>query len=170
MVDAIYPGSFDPFTLGHLDIALRARGIFGNLTIAVGVNGGKTSLLTPNERLELINEITPPGIKAIAFEGLLADFVQGFEHPVIIKGIRNTADLDGETPMAQMNKSLAAVETVFLPASPEYGHIASSLVKQIARLGGDVSAFVPPSVADKIATLFDLFERETPVSGGRDEC
>lgn len=166
MVDAIYPGSFDPFTLGHLDIALRARGIFGNLTIAVGVNGGKTSLLTPNERLELINEITPPGINAIAFEGLLADFVRGFEHPVIIKGIRNTADLDGETPMAQMNKTLAGVETVFLPASAEYGHIASSLVKQIARLGGDVSAFVPLSVAEKITSLFDS---RTPASGEKNE-
>ena len=153
---AVYPGSFDPPTLGHVDIASRATTLFDVVVIGVAHNAAKAGrhLLDVEERLALARTSTShlPGVEVDLVPGLLADYCRQRGASAIIKGLRNGSDLDAELPMALLNRDLGAPETVFLTASPAYAHISSSLVKDIAGYGRDVSALVPPAVARTLGT------------------
>ena len=148
---AVYPGSFDPLTLGHVDIAARAATLFDIVVIGIAHNAVKAGhhLLDVHERLRLTREATThlPGVEVDIVPGLLADYCSQRGANAIIKGLRNGSDLDAELPMALLNRDLGAPETVFLPASAAHAHISSSLVKDVAGYGRDVSALVPPAVA-----------------------
>jgi pantetheine-phosphate adenylyltransferase len=149
-----YPGSFDPVTYGHLDIVARASRIVDKLVLGVGAHYGKQALLPASTRVSLLQEATKPvvehtGIKLqiITFDNLAVDAARQAHAGVIIRGLRDASDFDYEVQMAQMNGAMAPdIETVFLAASPATRMIASSLVKQIARMGGDVSPFIPKEV------------------------
>jgi pantetheine-phosphate adenylyltransferase len=151
---AVCPGSFDPVTNGHLDIVQRAASLFDEVIVAVLVNPAKHGMFPVDERLEMLREaLTDAGVsnvKVDSFEGLLVDFCLANDVDVIVKGIRAVGDVDNEVQMAQMNRSLTGVETVFVPTSPQWSFVASSLVKEVARLGGDVSSHVPPSVLGRL--------------------
>jgi pantetheine-phosphate adenylyltransferase len=147
-----YPGSFDPITFGHLDIIARAGRVVDKLVIGIGVHEAKKALLSAGQRVELVRKATLPivehsGLKIdiVTFAGLTVDAAHKAKAQIIIRGLRDASDFDYEVQMAHMNGALAnELETVFLAASPATRMIASSLVKQIARMGGDVSAFLPP--------------------------
>jgi pantetheine-phosphate adenylyltransferase len=149
---AICPGSFDPVTNGHLDIIDRASVLYDELTVAVFINRTKTSMFTADERREMLAEATGnhPNVHIDVFEGLVVDYCRAHEIPVIVKGLRAVSDFDYELQMAQMNRGLANVDTLFMPTNPEYSFLASSLVKEIANWGGDVSALVPPLVHKRL--------------------
>jgi pantetheine-phosphate adenylyltransferase len=138
---AVVPGSFDPVTRGHADVIGRAAGVFDEIVVAVLVNDAKAALFSPEERLDMVRQSIEPAsnVTVTSFSGLLVDFCNAERAAVIVKGVRSPADIDAELQMAQLNRRLAAVETVLLPASPELGYISSSRIKEIARLGGDVS-------------------------------
>jgi pantetheine-phosphate adenylyltransferase len=158
----VCPGSFDPVTNGHLDIIARAANLFDEVVVAVGVNRSKNRLFTPEERMEMLTEVCAPfsNVRVDAFVGLLTDFCQEHDVHAIVKGLRAVSDFDYELQMAQMNSSLAAIETVFVPTSPEYSFLASSLVKEVAAFGGDVSSLVPASVLERLTTrLAEVRER-----------
>ena len=145
---AVCPGSFDPVTHGHLDIVRRAATLFDEVVVAVGVNASKSRLFTPEERIAMIAEAVAdlPNVRVDGFSGLLTDFCRTHDVVAIVKGIRAVGDFDYELQMAQMNASLAPVETVFVPTAPQWSFLASSLVKEVAALGGDVSGLVPAHV------------------------
>ena len=149
---AACPGSFDPVTNGHIDIIGRASLLFDEVVVAVGVNKSKNRLFTAEERIELLSEaVRPfPNVVVDSFQGLLTDFCAERGIIAIVKGLRAVSDFDYELQMAQMNSSLAEVETVFVPTSPEYSFLASSLVKEVAAFGGDVSRLVPPMVLERL--------------------
>lgn len=148
MTRAVCPGSFDPPTFGHLDIIGRTAGLFDELTVAVLVNPDKQGMFAVAERLELLREITAgwPNITVDSFQGLLVDYCKPRGIAVIVKGIRAVSDFDYELQMAQMNKGLTGVDTFFMPTNPEYSFLSSSLIKQIAQYGGDVSHLLPEPV------------------------
>jgi len=152
----VCPGSFDPVTNGHLDIIERSSRLFDEVVVAVLVNENKRGLFSIDERLELIGEATAhlPNVSTASFAGLLVDFCTQNGIDAIVKGLRAVTDFDYELQMAQMNGSLTDVDTVFIPTSPEYSFLASSLVKEVAKHGGDVSALVPPVVLDRLKTAF----------------
>ncbi|MPZ93312.1 MAG: pantetheine-phosphate adenylyltransferase [Propionibacteriales bacterium] len=145
---AVCPGSFDPVTNGHLDIVSRAASLFDEVTVAVLINNNKQGLFDVEERMEMLRETTKqfPNLVVDSFHGLLVDFCRERGIVAIVKGLRAVSDFDYELQMAQMNSSLADVETVFVPTSPEYSFLASSLVKEVAAFGGDVSGLVPEHV------------------------
>ncbi len=145
---AACPGSFDPVTNGHLDIVGRASQLFDEVVVAVGVNTAKKRLFSPEERMDMLRRACEPwdNVRIDSFAGLLTDFCQAQGIHAIVKGLRAVSDFDYELQMAQMNASLADVETVFVPTSPEYSFLASSLVKEVAAFGGDVTGLVPDFV------------------------
>jgi pantetheine-phosphate adenylyltransferase len=145
---AVCPGSFDPVTLGHLDIIGRASAIYDEVTVAVLVNKKKASLYTVEERMQLLGEVTAAygNVVVDSFHGLLVDYCRSKDIPVIVKGLRAVSDFDYELQMAQMNLSLAGVETLFMTTNPLYSFLSSSLVKEVATYGGDVSHLVPELV------------------------
>jgi pantetheine-phosphate adenylyltransferase len=145
---AACPGSFDPVTNGHVDIVRRAAALFDEVVVAVGVNPSKQRLFTAAERIEMLTEVAAPypNVRVAGFDGLLTDFCRDQDVHALVKGVRAAGDLDYELQMAQMNAHLAGVETVFVPTRPEHSYVASSLVKEVARLGGDVSELVPPAI------------------------
>jgi pantetheine-phosphate adenylyltransferase len=147
---AVCPGSFDPVTNGHLDIIRRAASLFDEVTVAVLVNRDKKGLFSVEERMELLRDTTKEHANVVidSFHGLLVDFCRERGISAIVKGLRAVSDFDYELQMAQMNSRLAEVETVFVPTSPEYSFLASSLVKEVAAYGGDVSGLVPEHVLD----------------------
>ena len=149
---AVCPGSFDPVTNGHLDIIGRASGLFDEVVVAVGVNKSKNRLFTPEERIEMLREVCGefPNVHVDGFEGLLTTFCAERGIHAIVKGLRAVSDFDYELQMAQMNASLTGVETVFIPASPDRGFVSSSLVKEVAMFGGDVSGLLPPDVLTQL--------------------
>ena len=158
-IHAVYPGSFDPFTLGHLDVVARASKLVGKLTILVVHNPHKTTNTDAGVRAQLIKQVLfDAGIENRQIfidsltEGLLAQRCEELEANLIIKGVRNSADLDYETPMATVNRDLTGIETMFLAASPEFSHISSTLVRQVAALQGNVKLYVPNAVAEWLAT------------------
>ncbi len=155
---AVVPGSFDPITLGHLDVIGRAAGIFDELHVLVVHNPGKTALLPIAQRVTLIEQAVreaalPGNILVTSWSvGLLVDYCTDVGASVLVKGIRSQIDVAYETPMAIVNRDLAGVETVFLLPNPAHAHVSSSLVRQVASLGGDVSPYVPAAVANYLRT------------------
>jgi pantetheine-phosphate adenylyltransferase len=145
---AVCPGSFDPVTNGHLDIVERAASLFDEVIVAVGVNPSKKRLFSADERLDMLRRAVGhlPNVTVDGFTGLLTTFCTERDTRVIVKGLRAVSDFDYELQMAQMNASLTDVETVFVPTSPEWSFLASSLVKEVAAYGGDVSGLVPDFV------------------------
>ena len=153
MTSAVCPGSFDPITHGHLDVITRAAACFDELVVACTRNVGKRGLFGIDERVEMIEEVTAdiPNVRVEAFDGLLVDFCTARGIEVIVKGLRAVSDFEYELQMAQMNGRLGDVETFFLTTSPVYSFLSSSLVKEVARFGGEVSDFVPEAVARRLA-------------------
>jgi pantetheine-phosphate adenylyltransferase len=149
---AACPGSFDPVTNGHIDIIVRASTLFDEVVVAVGVNASKRRLFSPEERIEMLSEACAgySNVRIDSFEGLLTDFCKQHDVTAIVKGLRAVSDFDYELQMAQMNSSLADIETVFVPTSPAYAFLASSLVKEVATFGGDVSKLVPEHVLARL--------------------
>jgi pantetheine-phosphate adenylyltransferase len=150
---AVVPGSFDPVTLGHMDVIVRAAGLFDELHVLVVHNPAKTALLPITERVSLleksIQDAGSPGNVVVASwsVGLLVDYATDVGASVLVKGIRSQVDVAYETPMAIVNRHLAGVETIFMLPDPAHAHVSSSLVRQVSGLGGDVSPYVPPAVA-----------------------
>ena len=149
---AVCPGSFDPVTNGHLDIVERAASLFDEVVVAVGVNASKNRLFSAEERIAMLEEACAgwDNVRVDGFTGLLTDFCLAHEVHAIVKGLRAVSDFDYELQMAQMNSSLAPIETVFVPTSPEWSFLASSLVKEVATFGGDVSGLVPGFVLERL--------------------
>ncbi|MEI7779368.1 MAG: pantetheine-phosphate adenylyltransferase [Actinomycetes bacterium] len=145
MPSAVCPGSFDPVTNGHLDVFARAADVFDEVVVAVLENKSKAGLFTVEERIQMLQEVVAPypNIKVEAFHGLLVDFCAARSIKSIVKGLRAVSDFDYELQMAQMNFRLAGVETFFVSANPLYSYLSSSLIKEIAKYGGDVSGLVP---------------------------
>lgn len=148
---AVVPGSFDPVTLGHLDVVRRAAALFDEVVVAVATNVAKAPLLSAVERVDLVAAAVAdlPAVRAAEVPGLLVDFCRDVGATAVVKGLRSGGDYDAELPMAWMNRHLG-VETVFLPADPAVAHIASSLVKDVARHGGPIEALVPAGVAEVV--------------------
>ena len=153
---AVCPGSFDPVTNGHLDIIGRSAGIFDDIIVAVLVNESKQGLFTIDERLDMLREVTKPyeNVRVESFRGLTVDFCRAHDARVIVRGIRAVSDFDFELQMAQMNIGLAGVETLFMPTSPEASFLSSSLVKDVAKWGGDVTPHVPEVVARRLVDRY----------------
>ena len=146
----IYPGTFDPFTNGHLDVLERAAKLFTHVRVAIAIDSTKAPLFTPARRVELIraNLHGLPNVDVVSFEGLLVEFARQQNAEAIIRGLRALSDFEFEFNMALMNRHLDPdVETIFVMPNEAYSYTSSSLVKQIAKLGGDVAKFVPPNVA-----------------------
>jgi pantetheine-phosphate adenylyltransferase len=154
---AIYPGSFDPVTNGHLDVIERARKLFDEVIVAVAHNDEKQALFSLKERLDLLGETAGKidNVRIAKFKGLLVDFAKAEKAGAVIRGLRAVSDFEFEFQMALMNRKLdAAVETIFLMPKEEYTYLSSRIVKEIARLGGDISSFVPACVAKALNTKF----------------
>ena len=149
---AVCPGSFDPVTHGHLDVIARAARLFDEVVVAVGVNVSKNRLFEPGERLEMIQEATRDlaNVHVAGFTGLIVDFCRDHEAVAIVKGLRGSVDYEYELPMAQMNSHLTGVETVFVPGAAGTTFVSSSLVKEVAGLGGDITGLVPDFVRDAV--------------------
>jgi pantetheine-phosphate adenylyltransferase len=155
---AIYPGSFDPITNGHLDVVERATHIFDEVIVAVAVNHEKTGLFSFDERVAHIEEATADNerIHVTSFDGLLVDFATEQEATALVRGLRAISDFEFEFQMALMNRKLQPeIETIFLTAREEFTYVSSSVTKEIARLGGDISSLVPAAVGDALKAKFD---------------
>jgi pantetheine-phosphate adenylyltransferase len=153
---ALIPGSFDPPTNGHLDVIRRCLAVFEEVLIAVVANPSKSPLFDATERVRMLEELYEgERVDVQSFEGLLVDFARTRHVNVIVKGLRAVSDFEYELQMAQMNESLSGVSTLFLPAAPVYGFLSSSLVKEVARFGGDVADLVPPAVNEALKKRFD---------------
>ena len=153
MLRAIYPGSFDPVTFGHLDIMTRACNIVDELIIGVLRNKAKMPLFSVEERVKMLEEVTCnlPNVRIIPFEGLLVDFAKKMDAKVVIRGLRAITDFEYELQMAQTNQKLQSdIETLFLTTSLDYSYLSSTTVKEVAAFGGDISQFVPEAVADRM--------------------
>ena len=150
---AVYPGTFDPMTLGHQDLMRRAGRLFERLIVAVAVGHHKRTMFTIDERLEIARELAQPlgNVEVMAFRGLLRDFVVAHGGKVVVRGLRAVSDFEYEFQMAGMNRQLMPeVETVFLTPSDQYQFVSGTFVREIASLGGDVSKFVAPSVLKRL--------------------
>ncbi|GAA2334327.1 pantetheine-phosphate adenylyltransferase [Dactylosporangium salmoneum] len=149
---AVCPGSFDPVTNGHLDIVARASQVFDEVVVAVLINQSKAGLFTVDERLEMLAAVTAPyaNVRVDAFQGLLVDFCRANDITAIVKGVRVAGDFDYELQMAQMNYGLSGIETLFMSTNPKYSFVSSSLIKEVAKWGGDVSPHVPDLVANRL--------------------
>jgi pantetheine-phosphate adenylyltransferase len=149
---AVCPGSFDPVTHGHIDIVGRAAKLFDEVVVAVGVNASKNRLFTAEERIEMLREVCADlaNVTVSSFSGLIVDFCREIDAPAIVKGLRGGNDYEYELPMAQMNAHLSGVETVFVPTTAALGYVSSSLVKEVAAFGGDVSGLVPDAVLARL--------------------
>ncbi|MDT4988004.1 MAG: pantetheine-phosphate adenylyltransferase [Micromonosporaceae bacterium] len=148
----VCPGSFDPVTNGHLDIISRAARLYDEVVVAVLVNQSKAGLFPLDERIGMLREVTAhyANVRVTSFQGLLVDFCKANDIEVVVKGIRAVSDFDYELQMAQMNVGLAGVETLFIATNPLYSFLSSSLIKDVAKWGGDVSPHVPETVAARL--------------------
>jgi len=156
MPAAIYPGSFDPLTFGHLNLIQRGLELFDRITVAIAVNSKKTPLFTPQERIQMIREACPdPRVEVEHFQGLLVDYAQKKGVKVLLRGLRAVSDFEYEFQMANMNRKLAPhVETVFVMTGQDYFYVSSQLVREVASFGGDVSGLVPPNVLAALKQKF----------------
>lgn len=159
----LYPGSFDPVTNGHLDVAIRASRIFDRVVIAVANNAEKSPLFTPEERIDLLRKVCISerlkNVEVAYFDGLLAHSLTKFGASAVIRGLRAVSDFEYEFQMALMNRGLnPECETLFMMPSPEYSFVSSRLIKEIARCGGNISPFVPPLVAQRIQQKFQKMQ------------
>lgn len=149
---ALYPGSFDPITFGHMDIIERASKLVDELYVAVLVNSGKVSLFSIDERVNMLQELygNQSNIKIVSFDGLLVDFAKQLNVPTIVRGLRAVTDFEYELQISQTNRVVCSdVDTIFLTTSLQYAYLSSTIVKEVAFYGGDISSFVPKTVADK---------------------
>jgi pantetheine-phosphate adenylyltransferase len=149
MVSAIYPGSFDPVTRGHLDLVERALPLFDRLTVAVAVNSSKSGTFTPDERVAMLREVLPPDprLSVTTFRGLVVEFCKAQGITAILRGLRTVSDFEYEYQMALTNRHLMpGIESVFVMPSVQYSYVSSSLIREIVKNGGDVSSFLPPPV------------------------
>ncbi|WNB84649.1 pantetheine-phosphate adenylyltransferase [Cellulomonas sp. ATA003] len=164
MTVAVCPGSFDPITLGHLDVVRRARAMFDEVVVGVARNSSKSALLTLEQRVELARAAVAglPGVRVEPVPGLLSEFCRDVGAAAVVKGLRGGADVDHEVPMALMNRHLTGVETVFVLGDPALAHIASSLVKDVARHGGAVGDLVPAGVEHAVRDALGAL----PAQGG----
>ncbi|HPY23907.1 MAG: pantetheine-phosphate adenylyltransferase [Actinomycetota bacterium] len=153
MSSAVCPGSFDPVTRGHIDVFERAAAQFDEVIVAVLVNPNKSGMFTADERIAMIAEACAhlPNLRVEAGQGLVVDFVRARGLSAIVKGLRTGMDFEYEVQMAQMNKHIAGVDTFFVATAPQYAFVSSSLAKEVAGLGGDVSALLPESVNRRLA-------------------
>lgn len=155
---AIFPGSFDPFTNGHLDVVRTALDLADKVVLAIGVHPTKSALFTLDERAEMIREViaessaeTASRVGVISFDGLIVEAARAAGATILLRGIRDGTDLDYEMQMAGMNAVLAPeLRTVFIPAPSAFRHVSATLVRQIAHMGGDIASFVPPNVASRM--------------------
>ncbi|MBN2019160.1 MAG: pantetheine-phosphate adenylyltransferase [Sedimentisphaerales bacterium] len=147
-VRAIFPGSFDPITNGHLDVISRGIKLFDEVIVAVGKSPLKNQLFSPEERVEMINELIAglPGVSVEGFDGLMVEFAKHKNADVILRGLRSLTDVHYELELAMTNRSVAGIETVFIMTTEQYGFISSTLIRQVASLGGDISNMVPANV------------------------
>jgi len=149
---AIFPGSFDPITYGHLDVIHRGIKLFDELIVAVGRSPIKNPLFTPEERVEMITELVDdmPSVKVESFHGLTVEYAKAKKADVILRGLRSLTDVQYEFKLAMTNRSVAGIETVFVMTSEEYGFTSSTLTREIAAMGGDVSRLVPKPICDRL--------------------
>jgi pantetheine-phosphate adenylyltransferase len=155
----IYPGTFDPITLGHVDLTKRALNIYGNVIVAIAESTKKQTIFSCQERMELTERALTDlkGIEICSFNGLLVEFARKKQAKVILRGLRAVSDFEYEFQLAGMNRHLApGIETIFLTPSDQYAYISSSLVREIAALGGDVEQFVPKNVAQALKKLYSI--------------
>ncbi|WP_068066609.1 pantetheine-phosphate adenylyltransferase [Nocardia xishanensis] len=152
MAGALCPGSFDPVTNGHLDVFARAAAQFDEVVVTVMVNPKKQGMFTVEERIEMLREATAhlPNLRVTSWQGLLVDFAKEQGITAIVKGLRDATDFGYELQMAQMNKKLSGVDTFFIATNPTFSFLSSSLVKEVATYGGDVSDMLPPSVYKRL--------------------
>jgi len=159
MKRAVYPGSFDPLTLGHLDIIRRSAGIVDELVVSVLHNSAKNSLFSTDERVSMIKEVTRdiPNVKVTTFDGLLVDYVREIDASLIIRGLRAVTDFEYELQLTQTNHILnPEVETIFLTTNLQYSYLSSTIVREIASYGGDISQFVPNEFIDRIYDKYKM--------------
>lgn len=149
---AVCPGSFDPPTNGHLDIVGRVAAVFDEVVVLVAINPAKQGLFTVDERIAMLTEIAAPfgNVRVDSFEGLLVDYCRANDARAIVKGLRGPGDFEYELQMAQMNHQLSGVDTLFMATNPGISFVASSLVKEVAKLGGDVEHLLPPTVHSRL--------------------
>ncbi len=164
MSAAIYPGSFDPLTFGHLNLIHRGLELFDRVTVAIAINSKKTPLFTAEERIRMIREACPdPGVEVEHFQGLLVDYAQKKGVGILLRGLRAVSDFEYELQMANMNRKLAPkVETVFVMTGENYFYVSSQLVREVASFGGDVSGLVPPNVLAALKQKFSTQPTGTP--------
>lgn len=153
----VCPGSFDPVTNGHLDVIARASRLYDEVVVGVLVNATKTGLFEVGERIEMLQEVTAGfgNVTVDSFQGLLVDYCRARDIPVVVKGLRAVSDFDYELQMSQMNNRLSGLETLFVATNPEYSFLSSSLVKEVARWGGDVSGLVPEPVLARLSARLE---------------
>ena len=153
MTTAIYPGSFDPVTLGHYDIIERSSKIFDKLIVGVLNNSAKSPLFSVEERVNMLKDVTShfPNVEVQSFAGLLIDFVRSNDANVIVRGLRAITDFEYELQLAQMNRVIAPeIDTLFLTTNLKYAYLSSSMAKEVAMYGGDISSFLSPEIAEKV--------------------
>ena len=151
-VRAVFPGSFDPITNGHIDVARRGLKMFDELIIAVGVNPTKQELFSPQERVDMIKDIfgDSSGVMVDSYEGLTVEYAASVGADVILRGLRNLTDVQYEFQLAMTNRAVAGIETVFVMTSEQFGFVSSTMIREVAALGGDVSNLIPESVYNKL--------------------
>jgi pantetheine-phosphate adenylyltransferase len=152
LIRAIFPGSFDPITNGHLDVINRGVKLFDELIVAVGRSPIKNPLFTPKERVQMIKELLAgiPNVSVESFDGLMVEYAKQRKADVILRGLRSLTDVQYEFKLAMTNRAVAGLETVFVMTSAEYGFTSSTLIREAASLGGDVSNLIPKNVYDRL--------------------
>jgi len=162
-VRALFPGSFDPITNGHLDVVRRAIKLFDELVIAVGRSPVKNQLFSPEERVEMITELVAgmPRVRVESFEGLTVEYAARVKADVILRGLRSLTDVQYEFQLAMTNRAVAGIETVFIMTSEQYGFTSSTLIREVASLGGNLSNLVPRNVQERLEQRFPTAGKKT---------